>query len=60
MAQFQLQDADGNVVGQESFTDFDEASAWATGHESAGQGWTMLQQIGGEWVPAHRDVSGGA
>lgn len=57
MGQYQLQDADGTVVAQESFDDFDEASAWATGHEGAGEGWTMLQQVGGDWVPAQRDVS---
>ena len=54
MSRYQLRDPDGTVVGEESFDSFESADAWAQG-AGAPDGWTLFQQIGGQWTPARLD-----
>jgi hypothetical protein len=54
MSRYQLRDPDGTVVGEESFDSFESADAWAQG-SGAPDGWTLFQQIGGQWTAARLD-----
>jgi hypothetical protein len=57
MSRYQLRDKDGEVIAEESFDSFESADAWAQGSE-APDGWTLYQQIGGEWTAARFDPTG--
>lgn len=58
MSRYQIRDTSGATVAEGSFAEFDEANAWAT-QQGADPGWTMFQQLGGEWVAARRDPTPG-
>ncbi|MCW2770814.1 MAG: hypothetical protein JWR27_2247 [Aeromicrobium sp.] len=54
MGQYQIRDTSDGVIAEESFGDFEEANTWAL-EQDAAAGWTLFQQIGGDWVPARHD-----
>lgn len=54
MGQYQLRSDDGTILAEESFDSFDTANAWAL-EQDVDPGWTMFQQIGGDWTPARFD-----
>ncbi|WP_159085913.1 hypothetical protein [Aeromicrobium chenweiae] len=54
MSKYQIRDAEGEVLAEDSFDTFDDANVWATQQEVE-PGWTMFQQMGGEWVAARHD-----
>jgi len=56
MSQYQLRSDDGTVLGEESFDSFDTANAWAL-EQDVEPGWTLFQQLGGEWTAARVDPS---
>ena len=56
MGRYQLREDDGSVVAEESFDSFETANAWAL-ETDAKPGWTLFQQIGGDWTPARFDPS---
>jgi hypothetical protein len=56
MGRYQLREDDGSVVAEESFESFETANAWAI-EADAKPGWTLFQQIGGDWTPARFDPS---
>ncbi len=54
MSRFQLRDADGEVLLEESFDSFEEANVWALEQDVA-PGWTLFEQAAGQWSPARID-----
>jgi hypothetical protein len=56
MGRYQLREDDGSVVAEESFDSFEEANAWSI-EQDAKPGWTLYQQIAGDWTPARFDPS---
>ncbi|MCW2831585.1 MAG: hypothetical protein JWP31_2277 [Aeromicrobium sp.] len=58
MSKYEIRDASGHTVAEASFDTFDEANAWST-EQDIGPGWTMFQQMSGEWVAARHDPSAG-
>ncbi|MET0467796.1 MAG: hypothetical protein ABW075_11955 [Aeromicrobium sp.] len=56
MSRYQLREDDGSVVAEESFASFEEANAWSI-EQDAKPGWTLFQQIAGEWTAARHDPS---
>ena len=56
MSRYQLREDDGSVVAEESFDSFETAKAWAIETDPK-PGWTLFQQIGGDWTPARFDPS---
>lgn len=56
MSRYQLREEDGNVVGEESFDSFETANAWAL-EQDVKPGWTLYQQIAGDWTAARFDPS---
>jgi hypothetical protein len=54
MGTYQLRDASDQVIAEDSFGDFEDANVWAI-EQDAPEGWTLFQQIGGDWVPARHD-----
>jgi hypothetical protein len=56
MGRYQLREDDDSVVAEESFDSFETANAWAI-EQDAKPGWTLFQQIGGDWTAARFDPS---
>lgn len=56
MSRYQLRNADGDILAEESFDSFESANSWAL-QQDVVPGWTMFQQIGGEWTAARFDPS---
>jgi hypothetical protein len=56
MSRYQLRTDDGEVITEESFDSFETANAWAL-QQDVEPGWTLYQQIGGEWTAARFDPS---
>lgn len=56
VSRYQLREDDGAVIGEESFDSFETANAWAL-EQDVKPGWTLFQQIAGEWTAARFDPS---
>jgi hypothetical protein len=56
MSRYQLRTDDDAVIAEESFDSFETANAWAL-QQDVPSGWTLYQQIGGEWTAARFDPS---
>ena len=57
MSRFQLRDASDAVIAEESFPTFDEANVWSL-EQDVEPGWTLFEQIAGQWTPARTDPVG--
>jgi hypothetical protein len=56
MSRYQLRNDDGDILAEESFDSFETANSWAL-QQDVDPGWTLFQQIGGEWTAARFDPS---